>query len=153
MIKYPLIVISFCIMFSSFLSAQNITNIDFINTTADKDTASFEDGVHFFMLTSQKKIQSFEENMKLLNKEGITTGINYAKTAGLKRGALALMIARYLKLTDSLFYAVFNTQRYAYRACAANNIMSYDGSEWDILSGGELVEIMTKVSEKTGGNE
>ena len=31
--------------------------------------------------------------------------------------------------------------------------MSYDGSEWDTLSGGELVEIMTKVSEMTGGNE
>ena len=153
MIRFALLITSLCFLFTTHLSAQNIANIDFINNTADKDKITVEDGVHFFMLTAGKKIQSFEENIKTLNKEGITSGINFAKNSLLRRGALALMIARYLKLGDSLFYTIFHTERYAYRACAANNIMSYDGSEWDILSGGELVEIMTKVSEMTGGNE
>ena len=153
MTRFTVIIVSLCFLFTSQLSAQNITNIDFINTTADKDRITAEDGIHFFMLTAGKKVQSFEENIKVLNREGITSGINLTKNSLLKRGALALMIARYLKLGDSLFYALFQTERYAYKTCAANDIMSYDGSEWDFLSGGELVEIMTKVSEKTGGNE
>jgi hypothetical protein len=153
MTKFRIIIISLCILFSSQLFAQNIANIEFINTVADKDKTTFADSVHFFMLTAGKKIQSFDENMKVLNREGITSGINLVKDSPLRRGALALMLARYLKLGDSLLYAIFKTERYAYRACAANNIMSYDGSEWDTLSGGELVEIMTKVSEMTGGNE
>ncbi|MBN2402827.1 MAG: hypothetical protein JXN64_10560 [Spirochaetes bacterium] len=153
MTKFALIISSFCILVSSHLFAQNIANIEFINNIADKNKTTFENGIHFFMLTAGKKVQSFEDNMKLLNREGITSGINYSKESPLKRGALALMIARYLKLGDSIFYAIFKTERYAYRACAANNIMSYDGSEWDTLHGSELIEIMTKVSELTGGDE
>jgi hypothetical protein len=151
--KIALIIISIYIVFSSQLLAQNISNIEFINTTADKDRAFYSDGIHFFMLVTGKKVQSFEENIKILDREGITSGITFIKNSPLRRGALALMLARHLKLGDSLFFAIFKTERYAYRACAASNLMSYDGSEWDILSGGELVEIMSKVSELTGGNE
>jgi hypothetical protein len=153
MTKFRIIIISFCIFISTQLFAQNIANIEFINTVADKDKTTFADGVQFFMLTAGKKVQSFEENMKVLNREGIASGINFIKDSPLRRGALALMLARYLKLGDSLLYTIFKSERYAYRACVASNIMSYDGSEWDTLSGGELVEIMTKVSELTGGNE
>ena len=121
MTKLSIIIISLCILFSSQLFAQNIANIEFIgNTVADKDKSTFADSVHFFMLTAGKKIQSFEENMKVLNKEGITSGINLIKDSPLRRGALALMLARYLKLGDSLLYAIFKNERYAYRACAAN---------------------------------
>jgi hypothetical protein len=151
--KILLIIISLCFLFSSHLFAQNIANIEFINTVADKDKASFADGILFFIMTTGKKAQSFEENIKILNKAGITSGITLTKDSPLRRGALALMLARHLNLGDLLLYKIFRTERYAYRACAANNIMSYDGSEWDTLSGGELVEIMTKVSELTGGNE
>ncbi len=153
MAKLTVIIISFIILLASQLSAQNIPNIDFINKVSDKEKTTFEDGIHFFMMTAGKRIQSFDENMKVLNREGITSGINFTKDSPLRRGVLAKIIARYLMLGDSLMYFIFGTERYAYRICAANNIMSYDGSEWDTLSGGELVEIMTKVSELTGGNE
>jgi hypothetical protein len=153
MAKLISIFMSFIILLSSQLFGQNVASIDFINTVTDKEKTSFEDGIHFFMMTAGKKILSFDENLKVLNREGITSGINFTKDTPMRRGVLAMMIARYLKLGDSLMYAVFGTERYAYRICAANNIMSYDGSEWDTLSGGELVEIMTKVSELTGGNE
>jgi hypothetical protein len=151
--KILLIIVSACILISSQLSAQNIQHIEFINNVADKDKALYSDGINFFLLITGKKIQSFEENIRALNREGITTGITLTKNSQLRRGALALILARYLKLGDSLLYRIFGTERYAYRACAAKEIMSYDGSEWETLSGGELVEIMTNVSELTGGNE
>ncbi|MFH0975302.1 MAG: hypothetical protein V1874_05905 [Spirochaetota bacterium] len=151
--KILLYIISACILTSSQLSAQNLQSIEFINNVADKDKALYADGINFFMLVTGKKIQSFEENIRVLNREGITTGITLTKNSPLRRGALALMLARYLRLGDSLFYKIFGTERYAYRACAANKLMSYDGSEWETLSGGELIEIMTNVSELTGGNE
>jgi len=153
MAKFITILISLIFLLPSKLFAQNIANIDFINIVADKEKTTFDEGIHFFLMTAGKKIQSFEENMKVLNREGITSGINFTKDSPLRRGVLAQMIARYLKLGDSLMYMIFGTERYAYRICAANNIMTYEGSEWDTLSGGELVEIMTKVSELTGGNE
>ena len=36
---------------------------------------------------------------------------------------------------------------YAFRACVAHGIMDHDGSEWDKISGEELIEIMSKVTE------
>ncbi len=132
---------------------QSISNISFINETADKEKATFGDGVRMLMLAIGKKPGTFNENIDALNKDGITTGIDAKEDDPLRKGRLSLMIARQLNLGDSLMYKIFKTERYAFRVCAANGIMSYDGSEWDILSGGELVEIITKISELTGGNE
>ncbi len=151
--KKRYVFISLIILFSSQLYAQNISNIELINSVADKETATFSDGVTFFLLVMGQTPKSFEQNIAFLNSEGITKGIALKKDSPLRRGAFALMMARHLDLGDSLLYRIFKTERYAYRACAASEIMSYDGSEWDILSGGELLEIITKVSEITGGNE
>ena len=150
------IIILFCILFlySGQVFSQNaITHIDFINEVADKNQTTFEDGVYFFVMVMGKNPGSFEKNINYLNKEGLTKGINLQKDSPLRRGAFALMMARHLDLQDSLLFLIFKTERYAYRVCAANGIMSYEGSEWDTLSGGELIEIMTKVSELSGGNE
>ncbi len=142
-----------CIFVSTLSFGQNISNIVFINEIADKDEANYDDGVRFFMLLTGRKPGSFEENIVKLNNEGITQGIQLTKDSPLRRGALALMVARYLNLKDSFFYRIFKTERYAYRACIASDLMNYEGSEWDRLSGGELIEIMTKVSDLSGGNE
>ena len=142
------------ILFSIQAFSQNTTkNINFINEVADKDKTTFAEGVHFFVMVMGNKPGSFVKNIKFLNKEGITKGISLKKESPLRRGAFALMMARHLDLKDSLLYMIFKTERYAYRACITNGIMSHEGSEWDTLSGGELIEIMTKVSELTGGNE
>ncbi len=42
---------------------------------------------------------------------------------------------------------MFRTERYAFRACASRGLMDANNSEWDKLSGEELLEIMAKVSE------
>lgn len=152
--KKILIFLCIPVLFSTLSFAQNTErNINFINDIADKDRTTFGEGVHFFVMIMGRTPGSFEKNINYLNKEGITKGIDLKKDSPLNRGAFALMMARHLDLKDSFLYMIFKTERYAYRVCVANEIMSHEGSEWDTLSGGELVEIMTRVSELSGGNE
>ena len=153
MIKKAVLFSAALILFASQVFSQNTSNITFINEIADKDEASFADGVYFFLLIMGKTPESFDQNIDTLNQEGITAGIELEEDSPLKRGALALMMARHLNLKDSLLFMMLKTERYAYRSCIANGIMHYNGSEWDKISGGELIEIMTRVSDVTGGNE
>jgi hypothetical protein len=59
MTKNIYVFISLIILFSSQLYAQNVSNIEFINRVADKETATFSDGVAFFLLVLGKSPQSF----------------------------------------------------------------------------------------------
>jgi hypothetical protein len=153
MIKKAVLFSAVFILFSFQLFAQNTSNITIINEIADKDQVTYSDGVYFFLLIMGKTPGSFDNNIETLNQEGITTGIALNEDSPLRRGALALMMARHLNLNDSLLFMIFKTERYAYRSCIANGIMNQNGSEWDKISGGELIEIMTRVSDLTGGNE
>lgn len=151
--KIIFFLIMICFLLSSQVYGQKVSQVTFINEIADKEEVTYAEGIQFFLMVIEKKVGSFQDNVNFLNKEGLTKGINLTKDSLLRRGTLSLIIARHLKLSDSLLYNIFKSERYAYRACAAKEIMEYDGSEWDILSGGELVEIMTKVSEILGGKE
>ncbi|MCP4134773.1 MAG: hypothetical protein GY754_27610 [bacterium] len=134
-------------------SGQNIGSLSFIHQLGDKEKASLEDGVTFFVLTMGQTSSSFDANVAALKAKTLLNDSKYDKNAPLRRGLLAGMICRYLKLGDSLFYKIFGTDRYAFRACIAAGLMDVDGSEWDILSGEELIEIMARVGEYGGGGK
>jgi hypothetical protein len=144
---------SWCFFLASQLKAQEASGIARINEIADKDLATYADGVYFLVLLLGKTPVSFNENLDILNQNGITLGIVSEENSPLNKGAFSLMMARHLNLNDSLLYKIFKSKRYAFRACVANGLMSENGSEWDKISGGELIEIVTKVSDLTGGNE
>jgi hypothetical protein len=61
------------------------------------------------------------------------------------------MAARFLNLKQSLMYNIFGIERYAYRACLADNLFSGDGSENDLISGSELIELFSRVNEFRSG--
>jgi hypothetical protein len=65
----------------------------------------------------------------------------------LKKGFIAYMVADNLKLTDSLFFMMFKSRRYAFRVCVAHNLLNADGSENDLMSGEDLIEFLTLASE------
>jgi len=132
----------------STANAQQPGNLNFINDLAEKGAATFGDAVTFFILIDNKKPGGFNRNLAILNKSKIATGITEGEASVLTRGTLSLMIARRLDLKDSLFYAMTGASRYAFRACVAADIMDINASEWDTLSGEELIEIMAIVSEK-----
>lgn len=138
------------ILFLFPLPAQDMQQMQFIHLLADKPAASFSDAVTFMTIAAGMQPKDFNFNLQVLKNRRIARGMDYHAAAPLRRGALSLMIARHLDLSDSLLYMVFGTGRYAYRACVAEGIMDHEGSEWDILSGGELIEIMNKTIERAG---
>ena len=133
---------------------DTVKNVTFVHEIAEKDAVNFGDTVRFLVLILGKEpTNTLASDLAILKGAGITAGLQYAESIPMKKGMLALILADYLKLGDSLFYMIFKTQRYAFTACIANGIMDYDASEYDSVSGGELIEIMSKVSERASGGK
>lgn len=133
---------------------DTVKNVTFVHEIAEKDAVNFGDTVRFLVLILGKEpTNTLASDLAILKGAGITAGLQHAESIPMKKGMLALILADYLKLGDSLFYMIFKTQRYAFTACIANGIMDYDASEYDSVSGGELIEIMSKVSERASGGK
>jgi hypothetical protein len=128
--------------------SQGFGSLEFVNSLGDKKQVTYGEAVDFFIYILGGYPTNFQANIQYLNKAGITQDIIYQANNPLRRGTISLMLVRHLKLTDSLFYRMFKTQRYAFRVCIAKGIMDADGSERDILSGEELIEIMSRALEK-----
>lgn len=135
-------VLMFILSTASF--AQDMNQIEFLSSLDQKQTATYGDAIRLFALQEGKK------SAEVLSGTGIELG-GYSQGDTLTKGMLAKMTARYLDLGGSLMYLIFGTERYAYRACIAYGIMRADGSENDIISGPELVEVMGKISDMKGG--
>ncbi|MCX7679632.1 MAG: hypothetical protein N2316_10495 [Spirochaetes bacterium] len=132
---------------------QSVADIEFINHVADLPTARVNDAVTLFTMFYGTHKRDFHTNVAFLRTKGIILPKTVKSDDPLRRGTLALMAAQYLKLSDSFMYRIFSTKRHAVVACIADGIMVLSGSEWDILSGGELVEVMRKIAEKSGGTK
>lgn len=76
--------------------------------------------------------------------------LNYKNEEPLTKGMAALMTAGYLNLNDSFMYNLFGTERYAFHACVADGLMTENGSENDLMSGAQLLELMAKISARSG---
>ncbi|MBN2161097.1 MAG: hypothetical protein JW807_17045 [Spirochaetes bacterium] len=133
------------ILACSFASAQEI---NFINELANKEKVSFGEGVRMFLYTLGKVPAGFEANVRVLRDMKLLKFTKYDEKRPLRRGMVALMVARHLKLKSSLFFLMFDTERYALRACMADEIMAPNTSELDTLTGDELLEVMALVSER-----
>ncbi|HPJ40096.1 MAG TPA: hypothetical protein PLT75_16775 [Spirochaetota bacterium] len=149
--KRILIPVVIMLLLTPLLYAQNMQQLQFIHQLADKQEATFNDAVTFMTIAIGLEPKDFSTNLQILKNRNIARGMSYNAVDPIRRGALSLMIARYLDLSDSLLYLIFGTERYAFRACVADGIMSNEGSEWDRLSGGELIEIMNIAIERAGG--
>jgi hypothetical protein len=129
----------------SFVNAQEI---NFINSLAEKKVVTFEDGVKMYMYTLGKAPAGFDADVAVLKGMKLLKASKYDRNKPLHRGMLALMVSRHLKLKGSLFFLIFDTERYAHRACVAENIMSASTSELDRMTGDELLEVMGIVAER-----
>ena len=139
----------FCFYVSAYSQSMNVLN--YINELGDKKQAVFGDIVKLIILDMGERTVSFKSDLSVLNvRNKIAAGYNLGENAPLRKGVAARMIARYLRLNDSLMYNIFGTERYAFRACVAADIMVADGSEWDYVSGEELLEIMRRVAVISG---
>ncbi len=147
------IIIIHAMLALTFLPAfsQNIQDILFVQQLADRPKATCADAVRFFAYVTGSQLLDYGAANRLLESRGVTAGMRLDPNAPLRRGTLATMIARYLNLGDSLMYFVIGTGRYATTACVAEGLMEGTASEWDALSGAELIDIATRAARAARG--
>ena len=142
-------------LFSLTSFSQDMTQLDFMSGLDDKTAATYGDAVKMFRFqsgtASEKAVTAAKKKGAAVSGTESFMLAGYSESATLTRGMAALMTAKYLDLGGSFMYLIFGSERYAYRACIANGIMISDGSENDIFSGPELLELFSKIHEFKGG--
>lgn len=127
--KVPVILLA-----SLFISAALFSqSIDKISDIDRKVTATYGDAVALFKAETKKDVS-----------------LDYKNDAPLTRGMVALMTAKYLDLKGSFMYNLFGSERYAVKACIAEDLMDADSSENDLMSGAELLEVLGKIAMRAG---
>lgn len=133
--------------------AAGSADIGFIQLLAGKDAATVSDAVLLFSAAQGGEAKDFASARDFLIGKGILKEREYAADALLGRGLLAGMTARALGLRGSLLFRITGADRYACSACLADGIMAGEISEFDVISGPELIEIIGALSSRGGGHE
>ncbi len=139
----------FILSLVSFISAQDLNQIEYTQNLDIKKKVLFSDAVTMFVYQLNRKPSTFDKDAKYLLDQGIIKKI-YPADKPLRRGTIAYMTVKHLKINDSLMFKITKSERYAFYVCVSYKIMDKDGSENDILSGGELLEIFNSISEFGG---
>ena len=134
--------------FSGISLSQDVTQVTFLSELDGKSAATYGDALIMFKLQSGSTVSA--KGKKISAGESYTLE-GYTENDPLSKGMASLMTARYLDLDGSFMYMIFDFERYAYKACAANGIFSSEGSENDKLTGSELIELFSKISDIKGG--
>ena len=133
------------------LFAQQPPGIAFIDELSRKSEATLGDAVQFFVMIKGERSRGFGPDLQILQTADLLDDREYTADETLKRGEVAFIAARLLELDDSLLYNIFENRRYAVTACRAAGIMHGFSGENATVSGGELIDVMTLVSEKMEG--
>jgi hypothetical protein len=104
-------------------------------------------------LQTGRSYTDFSSGVAELKAAGLLPDREYSADEPLRKGMLALMSARYLKLDDSVWYMLFGTERYAYAACVSGGVMRGGGSTSETVSGPELIEVIGILSSRTEGSD
>ena len=136
LVRVFLINILLLMVLSASLTAQDISPLLYINELDAKKTATYGDALRMFRFQVRTVPGSKEYMLK-----------GYFDDFPLTKGVISLMVARYLGLNKSLLFNIFGTERYAYKACLADKLFSELGSENDLMSGADLIELFTRIDE------
>lgn len=137
------------ISFARISFSQDITQVTFLSELDNKSTTTYGDALIMFKLQSGNSVSAKGKSSS--GKEFYELQ-GYTEADTLSKGMASLMTARYLDLGGSFMYLILDIERYAYKACIANGIFSPDGSENDKMSGPELIELFSKISDMKGRN-
>lgn len=138
-IKYIICIIAVTLLALNSYS-QQISQAEFLSELDQKASATYEDALALFKFQSEAE----KSNKADFSLQG------YDKNDLLTKGMASLMTARYLDLDGSFLYLIFGTERYAYKACVSNNLFSKNGSENDKMTGLELIELFSRISDIKG---
>ncbi len=147
--KYLLLFLVFAIVSPMLVFTQNNTMFKYLNSIDKKNETTIDDGVILILYMLKKNVPaSYNARIKLMKKLGfMDNSFSKKKNDRLTRGDISLMIAKVLKLKGSFLYNLFGTGRYSYRLLVYHNLMPISKSEWDSISGEELIEAIRLASE------
>lgn len=121
---------------------------DFLNLLSEKKNAAFEDCIASFCYLYEMEVKDdFNENLELLKQKIKYFPKKYSKEKLLTFGDFSVFAAQYLNLKSGMFYMAGKNGRYASRELIIINIIPLYTSEWDIISGLELIRLLQKVDD------
>lgn len=121
---------------------------DFFNTLIEKETATFEDCVKSFCYMSEIEVTG-DFDMDVDNLKAVIPDFprKYSASKPLIIGDFALLAMQFLKIDGGLFYRVTSVGRYASRELTFINFLPANTSEYEKLSGIELMQLLRRVDE------
>jgi len=124
----------------------------FFRVLAAKPNATMEDGVKMlYMLTTGESStgkMTFQEICDILSRKGIIRK-SYTKNKDrlLNRGQVSYMLCKALGIKGGLTMRIFGvSERYGFRECVYLKLVP-PGTQWDRVTGGELLGIMARAAD------
>jgi hypothetical protein len=129
------------------------TQINFIDNLYQKKVISFSDGIAVFCYFTKVDVKNdFEENVKSLKNVFKYFPVKYSKDKNFTVGDFSLFAIQYLKIKSGIFYLATKNGRYASRELIIRNIIPFNTSELNVLSGEQLLSYLQKVVEYEENN-
>ncbi|OHD16859.1 MAG: hypothetical protein A2086_12370 [Spirochaetes bacterium GWD1_27_9] len=137
------IIFMFLIVFSIHLYSQEASFIDDLST---KKNATFSDCVKMFCFMYNVEVtDEFSQNVKNLSKFVKYFPKGYSANKKLTVGNFSLFAVQYLKINGGLFYLATKSGRYATRELIFRDILLFNTSEYEEISGVDLIRFIHKV--------
>jgi len=134
------------LLFFNFLIFSD--QIEFINELTTKKYVTMSDLIISFCYLYNIEVSTdFETNVKSLSKFIAKLPKKLNKDRVITMGDFSLIAAQYLKLKSGLFYLATKSGRYALRELMLVNIIQTNTSEFEKISGEELLKYLEKVIE------
>jgi hypothetical protein len=120
--------------------------IEFTSGIYDKQVVTFTDGVTMYCYMYKLPVDTdFSKNVESLKGSIKYFPAKYDADTVFTIGDFSLFAMQYLKLNSGMFYLAARNGRYATRELMIRNIIPFNTSEYEKISGQELVTLIQKV--------
>ena len=131
------------VFFNVFLFAQEAA---FMDKLIFKKEATFGDLVTLFSyLVNENVTESYDLNVQDLKEKFKFFPKNISETKKLTVGDFSLIAIQYLKIESGLLYLATRNSRYATRELINRKVVPFNTSEYDYISGLDLISYLQKV--------
>jgi hypothetical protein len=120
----------------------------FIDDLYNKKIVTFSDGVSLFCYLNKIEVKNdFQSNVSALQPYIRIFPKKYSAEKAFTIGDFSLLAIQYLKIKSGIFYLSTHSGRYAARELMIRDIIPYNTSELEAISGEEIIRYMQKVLE------
>jgi hypothetical protein len=133
-------------LFMTFFVYAN--EIEFIDNLDKQKTASYYDCIKVFSYLNKLEVTGdFNTDVEALKAVINKLPRNYKEDQKLTIGTFSLLAMQQMKIESGLFYLMTHSGRYASRELIIRGILPFNTSEWELLSGSDLIRNIQKVVE------